>query len=237
MQKKHYFNWTYLTLLEDEKEEFYRHPSLPFSVNQLGAIFPDEGYSISHNRTQGKINLLSSTTNAVIKTFTKSRGVLECFIGFGLGRGRMPFVHFDGNSDNYTKSNLLLRKDLTIQQVLEANENANNFIKASEDYLDELCKRLTDKGLDVKRYLDFMALPLWLTYRGYKSVPVVKVRTISKKKPNTRNIERMEACHQLREQGLSQVKIAQALGLSSRTAVRYWLRKYDLIKQEDIYNH
>jgi len=234
MEFVHYFNYVPATIPDEEQEIFYRHPTLPFCVNQLGAIFEDEGYSVNYVKDKD-IRLFQLQTNKPIATGRRTRLILECYLGEVIGLERKIILFLDGNPMNYGINNIKLREDLTIKQLKEALENKDRYKDLSIEHLKKLERRVLEKGFDTNRYFKFMRLPNWLGKKFTLQKKSVCGTILTDKLPSPKNYQRMLEIVKMYEDGVTQKEIMEHFGFSSRTVVRYWILKYEMIEGKDIY--
>jgi len=234
MDFTHYFNYLPPTIPEGEEEIFYRHPTLPFCINQLGAIYEDEDYSVNYVKDDD-IRIYCLSTNKSIATARRGKLALECYTNQILDKERTSIVYLDGNSLNNSFANVKLKDDLTIRQIKEAKDNKDRFKELSLNHLKELEKKLLQKGIDSNRYFKFMKLPSWMGVKIHKAVEFTAGVVLSDKLPNAKNYQRMLEIVRMYEDGITQNAIMEHFGFSSRNQVRYWIQKFELIEGRDIY--
>lgn len=234
MEVTHYFNYTPALIPEYEEEVFYRHPTFPVETNQLGALFPDEGYTITTWKDHGKIRVHCVATNLPIVNTSKSRMVLECYTGRRLSPTKAQHVFLDGNEDNYSLNNLFLKGDLTPQQIAQSVHNRLLFREHSINYLKALEEKIRNKGLDLEKYLGFLKLPSWLLDRTLVKTKSQGTMHVSTKLPNAKNHEKMMRVIELRNMGYTRVQIQKEMGFINDSSIKYWIMKYNAIHSEDI---
>jgi len=230
----HYFSYTPALIPENEQEVFYRHPTFPVEVNQLGVLFPDDGYSINTWKGDEKIRVHCLATNSALVNTSKSRIILECYLGQKLSPTRSAYIFLDGNELNFCYTNLYMRDRLSEDQLEQAIQNKLLFRENSIRYLKNLEKKITTKGLDLEKYLGFLGLPGWLCKKAlikFKSKGSMK---ISSKLPNPGNMEKMMRVVRLKNIGYTQSQIVREMGFENKSSVTYWLIKYEAIRAADI---
>ncbi len=234
MEFTHYFNYLPPTIPEGEEEIFYRHPNLPFCMNQLGVIYEDDDYSVNYVKDED-IRIYCLSTNKYIATGRRARFSIECYTNQIIDKERASVVYLDGNSQNNSFHNLKLREDLTIKQIKQAKDNKDRFRELSLNYLKQVEKKLLAKGLDTNRYFKFMKLPSWMGVKIHNGVEFTAGVVLSDKLPNAKNYQRMLEIVRMYEDGMTQNAIMERFGFSSRNQVRYWIQKYEIIEGRDIY--
>lgn len=233
MDFTHYFNYLPPTIPEGEEEVFYRHPTLPFRMNQLGAIYEDEDYSVNYAKDDD-IRIYCLSTNTRIATGRRCKFAIECYTN-RLMDNKTAIVYVDGNPLNNSINNVKLRDDLTIKQIKKAKENKDLFKELSLNYLKQIEKKLLEKGIDSNRYFKFMKLPSWMGVKIHNAVEFTSGVVLSDKLPNAKNYQRMLEIVRMYEDGITQNAIMEHFGFSSRNQVRYWIQKFELIEGRDIY--
>lgn len=234
MKYKHYFEALLPVLQEEEEEVLYRHPDLPLSCNQLGAIYTDENYTINLTGVTENIRIHDTVANKPIYTSRKARIVLECFIQRKITERAMQVVFLDGNDQNMSYNNLKYCDDIPESMCEEAKRKRFDFKTRTAEYIVEKEKQLLDKGIDPSDYWKFFKLPEWIERHVTKKKKSKGLNSVSTKTPNAKNIELMNQIVYLKSLGFSNNAIAKNLGMKSVPMVKYWLTKNDILNG-DIY--
>jgi len=229
MTGTHYFNFLPKQLDEDEEEIFYRHPEHPFAVNQLGVIFPDEGYTINYLWSHEKIKIVRVQGNVPIISTSKGHLVLECYEGRKLLRSQRLWVPIDGNPYNFAYENIKLTSSLSHKQFIDSRMRARIFKERSENYIFNKEDQLVRLGIDVGLYWSHFKLPSWLAAKatkidkpGHKPV-TTKMSRYNTSTPNPKNLAKMEQVLTLKKSGMGNTEIQHTLGFPHKSTVRYWL--------------
>lgn len=231
---KHYFEATYPVLEEGEEIIWYRHPEHPLSCNQLGMVFFDDDIVWCFGRrNQYRYNVKGNPKFFILGS--EERVICECLTGISY-KGK-AFLYKDGNPYNKTLENLLPYKSINTDELKDANNRWREFVNASVDYMNSRKPLIEKRGIDPAEYWSLMELPDWLIKRWSKGTPMPKSR-IRKKSEQERpprpggyvvnpwKLEKAALIHKLHDEGLSQKRIAELVGLKSNSGVVHWLKKY-----------
>jgi hypothetical protein len=225
----HFFNTLIPGIPEGEEEVLYRHLEYPFSVNQIGAIYYDEGYegSMSRRNNQLKINRKKGVDALVLGR--KERLIYESYHQITISN-RSNFYYKDGNPSNVAKNNLLVRGHDDQKLIDEAHNNYNTFLQNTMAYMDEKDAKMNERNITPKNYWSLLELPVWLIKVRDAWHGKDQCRPISHKAPTGTKYDRMLEVGKLYGLGYSKSAIAKELGFNSPMLVTYWLDKYNLFK-------
>lgn len=229
MTGTHYFNFLPRKLEPDEEEIFYRHPEFPFSVNQLGAIYTDENYSVSYQWSHDKLKIVRTDENVSLISTTKGHLVLECYQGRKFLRSHRLWVPYDGNPYNFAIENIRLTSTLKHKELIDCKMRERIFKERSENYLYNKEQQLEALGIDIGLYWSHFKLPPWLASKASKidkpkqTPKAYRASRNGTSKPNPKNLEKMEQILILKKKGMGNTEIQHTLGFPHKSTVRYWL--------------
>jgi hypothetical protein len=224
--KAHYFN--YLPNLP-EKEIRYRHPCFALEVNQIGMVFPDEGWEITHSGLSTWNIRQIAKKKITLHLGTKAKFVWECYSNL---RAYRTQIHFsNGNFLDYSIKNLVSNTQISNKERAAIYAWRKEFISNTISHMLEKDKVRESKGLCKKKYWDFMMLPDLLA-REYDAVinnrPLLRKRTVTQAQRD----KKMEDILDLHNQGYPKTVIAQKMGIVNKSVVTYWLNK--ALSEKDI---
>lgn len=168
---KHWFETMLAELEPREKEIFFRHPTLPLKINQIGIIYFDDEeqacdgiagkiYRIKIKNEKGKTNYMS----------LGSRGKV-CYEAYHqINCPGKQFLHVDGNPMNCTKENIIPVNPPLKTKEPEAYEIYQMAIKARKKFIDRSVQYMIQreewvlrKGGAINHYWQlFGSIPSWL---------------------------------------------------------------------------
>lgn len=168
---KHWFE-TRLTELEpDEEEIFFRHPTLPLKINQIGIIYFDDEEQASDG-IAGKIYRIKIKNEKGKTSYVSlgSRGRV-CYEAYHqMDCAGRQFMHVDGNPMNCTKENLIPMNPPQKTKDPEAYEIYQRAVKAKKKFIDRSVQYMIqkeewvlEKGGEPNHYWQlFGCIPSWL---------------------------------------------------------------------------
>jgi hypothetical protein len=192
---KHWFETRLVELEPNEKEIFYRHPTLPLKINQIGIVYFDDEeqvfesakgqiYRLKFLGKNGKAKYLGIGTRA--KVCYEAYHQLDC-------QGK-HFLHVDGNPANCTKENLipahppLRTKDPEGYEIYQkAIKARKKFVDRSVQYMIQREEWVLRKGGEINHYWQlFGSIPSWLINARSKvvghSINLNKIPTVEESK-------------------------------------------------------
>lgn len=235
--KPHYFNTDLPKIPEGEPEVFFHHPELDLKCNQIGILYWGDSYgeeSFSPLTEKFTVALVGGKS----KTYPRHKLITECYLGELVKRA--PRSVLNGITTDLRPENVLVLP----HQLPEAIKNTNTFIHRSVMYMLERDHYIESKGIKPQVYWAEFKLPNYITtkYTEVTGLPIIKTKDGDFKfASNKKNTELAQAkktyktkeeikklCQEITDyidnQGLSQGKVADKLGMS-RTLVSYYYHK------------
>lgn len=221
-----YFNALSPVLESHETEEFFPHPKLPgIKCNQLGALYIDETlYVIQHYRRGIGLEDLDGYALG-----TKSRIVWECYRGYSYPEKRSPnFWYLNGNVNDFTKQNLFLTSEMTLDEERLAVKNRNSFVAKSVERLIKLEEKYLPSGLDIDSLYQILFVPSWLSHARKRTageqadkIPI----TYTGRTATEISDQDVEKVVRLYKKGWGKMAIAKEMGWRSKCKVNRILKE------------
>ena len=216
----------------DEEEIFFRHPTIPCSVNQLGITYFDDRVETSWSKAEGKWNLkFYEDGKKRERVVIGVKLVYEAYHQIDLGKG-YRVIQKNGNPLDKTIENLeALGSGIKIPRWSQAGE----FKYATVDYMISKTPSLKKRDINLKDYWSLAGVPLtWiLIYFNHLANPHLAQRSRKSltMRKDSKHIHHIPAIVEMRRAGNSWQTIATTLGLQ-RNGLRQIVVRYDL--QNDI---
>lgn len=216
----HFFNATYPVLEDHEEEIWYNHFQLPLKCNQLGLLIFDDDFDVQYNSIKGDYSVKTGTSKRSLGT--RQKLVWECYYGIACVGSMVMFK--DANPFNLTQENLWrVESGSTFKRY---NAIKNEFTQKTFEYLSEKAKKYEERGVDIKDYIEILALPLWLEKickRQLRGLAKPEKRTYTKDPMD--QLEKYRKIKLMQEAGLGRKKIAEILDCSEHS-VTYYVQKF-----------
>ncbi len=187
-------------LEEDEEEVYFRHPIHPLKVNQLGAMYFDEGYNeMEHSQSGGYLYTPGINGQKISYIGAKPKIVWECYTGESDVKHKFWFA--DGNQLNLTKANLIPKFPGDKNKELQEIEDV--FIIKTMQWMEKCEKWCDRKGIDYDVFWSCLGFSFHLksNIRAWKN----KFKRIQKK------LEKLNS----KKKGLSPESIAKIIATKS----------------------